>query len=328
MEAHVPVLWGAYKPIARSENETKLLQAAYGPYSWAGMWQPESPGSPNRGPRVLLAPTDGWTGIREGCSPALAAQTCDCSTAACTVAETHANQAATFIVEQVNLYPGEVTIVGLGPFTNIGLARLLDPNLVTRAHLHLMAGAFASDVSTEHLDQPRHETNLFFDPEMSQAMLRPDDTGANWLSVTVVPVDVCFHAPWTPAFESALEALRNATLAAQYIVDCGTSPGGHGIGLCDELAAVLLTNPELGNTTRLHMDVDISRSGASGDTLSWHAGRPLPPYAVGAVDAVLAFDVQGFYDAFIGVVASAAGPRARPDTRLCVVPTAAAPPPR
>jgi hypothetical protein len=45
MEAHVPVLWGAHKPVARSENETKLLQAAFGPYSWAGMWQPESPGA-------------------------------------------------------------------------------------------------------------------------------------------------------------------------------------------------------------------------------------------------------------------------------------------
>jgi purine nucleosidase len=229
--------------------------------------------------------------------------------------ETHANEAARFIVEQVGLYPGEVTIVGLGPFTNIGLARLMDPSLVTRAHLHIMAGAFASDVSIEHLDQPNHETNLFFDPEMSQAMLRPDDVGQNWLSITVVPVDVCFHAPWTASFDAKLAALRNTTLAAQYIVDCA---GGHGIGLCDELAAVLLSNPNLGSVTQLHMDVDISRSGASGDTRSWHAGRPLPPYAVGSVGAYLTFDVQGFYDAFVGLIASSAGPRARPDTQLCV----------
>lgn len=314
MEAHVPVLWGAYKPLARSQNETRLLQDSYGSYAWAGMWQPVSPGNPNLGPRVLLPPHAGWTGIREGCSPALAAETCDCSIAACTVAETHANEAARFIVSQVNAHlPGEVTIVGLGPFTNIGMARLLDPGIVTKAHLHLMAGSFASNVSPEHLDQPRHETNLFFDPEMSQAMLRPDDVGNNWLSITVVPVDVCFHAPWTAAFDGALRRLRNVTLSAQYLVDCA---GDHGIGLCDEAAAVLLTHPHLGRTTQLHMDVDISRSAASGDTLSWHAGRPLPPYAVASVGAYLDMDTQGFYAAFLQLMANR-GPRARPGTVLC-----------
>lgn len=33
--------------------------------------------------------------------------------------------AAEFFVEQANLYPGEVTVVALGPLTNVALVRLL-----------------------------------------------------------------------------------------------------------------------------------------------------------------------------------------------------------
>ena len=322
LEMDVRVLWGAYKPTARSQNETVLLQKMHGAYDWVGMWSahgvnPSKAAGPTFGPRVIPGPKVNYYGaMREGCSARLANATCDCSSGTCEVSETHPNEAARFIVDQVNLYPGEVTIVGLGPFTNIGLARMLDPNIATKARLHLMAGAFASDVSAEHYDQPRHETNLFFDPEMSQTMLRPDDVGRNWLSITVVPVDVCFHAPWSPALVAALARLRNTTRAAQYIVDC--RPKSDKIGLCDESASLLLANPSLGTTTRLHMDVDISRSAASGDTLSWHVDRPLPPYSVAAVDAYLSFDAQGIYAALERLAGNAAfSPRALPEVDLC-----------
>ncbi|KAI7748537.1 hypothetical protein M8C21_024105, partial [Ambrosia artemisiifolia] len=51
--------------------------------------------------------------------------------------------AAEYLVEQASLYPGEITVVALGPLTNIALAIELDPAFTENiGQIILLGGAF------------------------------------------------------------------------------------------------------------------------------------------------------------------------------------------
>lgn len=70
--------------------------------------------------------------------------------------------AADFIVEQANLYPGKVTVVALGPLTNIALALQQDPAFVKNiGQIVLLGGAFAVNGNVN----PAAEANIFGDPD-------------------------------------------------------------------------------------------------------------------------------------------------------------------
>ncbi|KAJ9701807.1 hypothetical protein PVL29_006958 [Vitis rotundifolia] len=70
--------------------------------------------------------------------------------------------AAAFLIEQAKLYPGEVTVVGLGPLTNIALAIELDPEFSKNiGQIVLLGGAFAVNGNVN----PAAEANIFGDPE-------------------------------------------------------------------------------------------------------------------------------------------------------------------
>ena len=171
---------------------------------------------------LIPSPTDGsYRALREGCSPGLAEATCDCNHTCSVGPPPRGQSAARFIVEQIHQAvkddKGPVVVVGchavfccclpavrLGPFTNTALAKQLDPSIVVKAHLWLMAGGFNSAPhDNEHADVPRHETNTWcvwsfwwltqtgrFDPSASRSMLRADLYSRNWATVTMVPTDV------------------------------------------------------------------------------------------------------------------------------------------
>ncbi|KAG7653196.1 Ribonucleoside hydrolase-like [Arabidopsis suecica] len=67
-----------------------------------------------------------------------------------------------FLVEQAKLYPGEITVVALGPLTNIALAIQLDPDFSKNVgQIVLLGGAFAVNGNVN----PASEANIFGDPD-------------------------------------------------------------------------------------------------------------------------------------------------------------------
>ncbi|KAM0025683.1 putative inosine nucleosidase [Helianthus debilis subsp. tardiflorus] len=70
--------------------------------------------------------------------------------------------AAEYLVEQARLYPGEITLVALGPLTNIALAIELDPTFTKNiGQIVLLGGAFLVNGNVN----PASEANIFGDPE-------------------------------------------------------------------------------------------------------------------------------------------------------------------
>lgn len=74
------------------------------------------------------------------------------------------------IIEHILANPGQITLVAIGPLTNIALALLLEPRIATDIkELVVMGGCCFG--STGSRDKPG-ETNVFTDPEAAQAVLR------------------------------------------------------------------------------------------------------------------------------------------------------------
>nr|UXM20076.1 UGT53 [Panax notoginseng] len=87
--------------------------------------------------------------------------------------------AAEFFVEQANLYPGEVTVVALGPLTNVAMAIQLDPLFSKNVgEIVILGGAFAVNGNVN----PAAEANIFGDPDAADIVFT---SGANVLAVGI-----------------------------------------------------------------------------------------------------------------------------------------------
>lgn len=87
--------------------------------------------------------------------------------------------APVFLVEQANLYPGKVTIVALGPLTNIALAIQLDPVFSKKiGQIVVLGGAFSVNGNVN----PAAEANIFGDPDAADIVFT---SGADVLAVGI-----------------------------------------------------------------------------------------------------------------------------------------------
>jgi purine nucleosidase len=94
--------------------------------------------------------------------------------------------AAEFIVEQVNAAPGEITLLPIGPFTNIGDALALDPDLPGKLEsILLMGGCIGWPGGATPEIKP--EYNIVTDIPASQAML------SCGVPLVMVPLDATYQ---------------------------------------------------------------------------------------------------------------------------------------
>ncbi len=89
--------------------------------------------------------------------------------------------AAEWIVEQVMARPGEVTLVPIGPLTNIALALRLEPRIASHVKAVVLMGGNALGKGNA---TPSAEANIHNDPEAADVVF-----GAGW-PVTMVGLDV------------------------------------------------------------------------------------------------------------------------------------------
>ncbi|PWZ32206.1 putative uridine nucleosidase 2 [Zea mays] len=85
--------------------------------------------------------------------------------------------AAAFLVEQANLYPGQVSVVALGPLTNLALAVELDPAFPEKiGQIIILGGAYSVNGNVN----PAAEANIFGDPDAADIVFT---CGADILAV-------------------------------------------------------------------------------------------------------------------------------------------------
>jgi pyrimidine-specific ribonucleoside hydrolase len=182
-----------------------------------------------------------------------------------------ANDAAMVMNTAITSTPTEVTIVALGPWTNLEDLLVGHPEAVgSIAGIHAMAGAIDVAGNVEVTGEPVAEWNVRADPSAFAAVLR---TG---IPVTLVPLDATNAVPLTPDFLDRLAEDRSAAGAnvAWRLLSSNPFLMSGGQYLWDELAAIALVDPTLVRTERLRVRVDTADPGA-GRLLRTDSGREI-----------------------------------------------------
>ena len=117
--------------------------------------------------------------------------------------------AAQFIVETIMANPGEVTLLPIGPLTNIALALALEPKIVENvAEVIIMGGAATVNGNVN----PAAEANIWHDPQAGDKTLT-----AGW-PLTMVGLDVTHQVLMDEAYFDRLRATGSKTCAYVYDV--------------------------------------------------------------------------------------------------------------
>lgn len=186
--------------------------------------------------------------------------------------------AAEFIIEQVMNDPGAITLVPIGPLTNIALALHLEPRIAENVREVVLMGGNALGPGNA---TPAAEANIHNDPEAADTVF-----GAAW-QVTMVGLDVTHKVNMTGAH---LDHYAQAnTPMAQHIARIVRFyrdfferfyPGLDGIYVHDSSAIAYLIDPTLFTVQRWPIRVEtqgISRGKTWPDTGSGDSDR-LPPW--------------------------------------------------
>ena len=262
----VPVLAGAVFPLVRTAEETRLFNRLYGKPFFLGAYSaPDAPA--------------GWDKIDPAALPEGPPKT-----------RAGDENAAQFMVRMVHEHPHQVTIIALGPLTNVALACRLDPHFAELAQeLVLMGGSLNPQTEApEWVNRPRHEFNFWFDPEATSIILRE-----KWAKVTTTTIDVSLKTRTEP---EVLDGLAKGHSAAAEWVTRYTKRPLFPNYLWDEMAVVAWIDPSLIRGERVvYMDVATDHGPAYGDTLIYtDADKPgLIPSRVHAITDVDLARLQG-----------------------------------
>ncbi len=173
--------------------------------------------------------------------------------------------AAHFIIDTVIAAPGEITLVPIGPLTNIALALILEPRLAAAlAGIVLMGGAAFVDGNAS----PAAEANVLNDPDAADVVF-----GAA-CPVVMCGLDVTQRTVMPAATLALIEAIDNprarhlSRIVPHYLEFTRSNGGPDGIYVHDSTAISYLLAPEHFTTESHPVRVDCGHGVARGKTLA------------------------------------------------------------
>ncbi|HZR56158.1 MAG TPA: nucleoside hydrolase [Terriglobales bacterium] len=267
----IPVVSGAEYPLVRRKEDTELWEQRYGSVTWLGAWTPK-----------FYHPSDQLGDMPEGKPTTKAID----------------EDAAHFLVRMVHKYPNEITIYAGGPMTNIALAISIDPQFVSLAKELVFMGASLNPQTEdpEFVNAPRHEFNIWFDPEAAHIVLR-----APWKKIVCTPVDISVKTRMTNELINQIKTAN--TPSAQYIGKYSHLYGNFNY-LWDELASLAWLDPSIitKKETR-YLDVDLDRGADYGNMLTW-TDSDKPKVEVQPVEIQVDLDTEKFYKMFVDLLSA------------------------
>src|ERR1700684_734276 len=167
------------------------------------------------------------------------------------------------IIELVHEYPHEITIIGVGPETNLALAILKDPTIVPLVkHVILMAGS----ISGGNVNGAA-EFNVYCDPDAADLVFR-----AGW-PITMVGLDVTEITLISSAQVDEIERggsaeAKFAAAVARFQIGLYQGTGFGGGAIHDALAVGAVIDPTFLTNKSLRVDVETEGRFARGETIA------------------------------------------------------------
>ena len=191
-----------------------------------------------------------------------------------------------FIVRTVTANPGNVTLVAIGPLTNVAVALGKDPGLASKIkELVIMGGALASLADGGGNITPNAEFNFWVDPEAARKTVR------SGVPILLSPLNVSRKTKLTKkwydemvATETPITALLRETMGPRF----KTEPERDWL-MYDQVAMASLIDRTLVTTKELYVDVDVNHGINYGVSVG---GTELWPGAEGAKKMNVQYDLD------------------------------------
>lgn len=203
------------------------------------------------------------------------------------------------IVRLARKHPGDLTIVAVGPLTNLGLALLMAPDLPGLVrNVVVMGGA----VNTAGNASPVGEANVWHDPEAAQLVV-----DAPW-DLTVAGLEITMRTALRTSDIARIEASddpRARLIAAVFQHYLGVYEPLVGERTCvlhDPLAMALALEPDLATYRLARVGVEMRGALSRGQVVADVRGfdpDPVDPREPGVVRLVDTLDVDRFHENFL-----------------------------
>jgi len=173
--------------------------------------------------------------------------------------------AAEFIRQIIRKYPGEVSLIPVGPLTNIATALNLDPELRGMVRSIVMMGGSLSGGNIT----PAAEFNIYVDPEAARIVFQ------SGIPITMVGLDVTRKTSLTEDHVRRLEAGPNpvsqaAAKIARNAINHNREQGFLvGPNMHDSLAVAAFLDPSLLKFREYYVDVETTGELTAGETLGY-----------------------------------------------------------
>jgi inosine-uridine nucleoside N-ribohydrolase len=199
--------------------------------------------------------------------------------------EAQKGSAVDFIVRTVNESPGQITIIAIGPLSNIAMAIRQDPTFAKNVkQINIMGGSIGMLDGGAGNVTPNAEFNFWVDPEAAQVVLR------SGIPVNLTPLNVtrktdfsndylkqivAVDNPITNLIKERMNQMNGRSSAGSPAPNPGVARGGR--QMFDELTVATVIDPTLVKSRSLFVDMDINRGpdyGVSvGGARPWEGGE-------------------------------------------------------
>jgi purine nucleosidase len=176
-----------------------------------------------------------------------------------------AQHSVDFLIEKILSAPGELTLVCIGPLTNVAVAIRKEPRILQAVkEVVIMGGAIRHQGNTT----PLAEFNVYVDPHAAYMVYH------SGMPITLVPLDVTYQCIFTYADVERLLQIESpipkfvADSTRFYMEFHDEFQQIDGCIINDPLALALTFAPELCDYEELYVDVDISGGVSMGKTFA------------------------------------------------------------
>jgi purine nucleosidase len=170
-----------------------------------------------------------------------------------------------FLIEKIMSNPGEITLVCIGPLTNVALAVRQEPRIIRNVReVFIMGGAIRHEGNTTALA----EFNSYVDPHAAHIVYH------SGLPITLTPLDVTYECIFSP--DDLGRLLKIDSPVTKFIADAtrfymefhDEYQKIEGCVINDPMTLALTFLPEICDYRELYVDVDISTGVGLGNTFA------------------------------------------------------------
>jgi inosine-uridine nucleoside N-ribohydrolase len=193
------------------------------------------------------------------------------------------------VIDKLNANPGEITIVAIGPLTNLAAAHQKSPGILKRAkEIVIMGGAFLTHGNIT----PQAEFNIWFNPEAAQTVFDSRD------DIVVLPLDITRRLIFTRDMAQTVSQTNPESKLGQFLIslsefmigttlDYRETGGIPGFLVHDAATLAYLVYPETLLFQRARVQVETKGEWTRGQTLIDRRSTPKIP-----ANAWVALDVD------------------------------------